>query len=97
MNLSRFVLAVVVSGVVFTANAHAAPGVQNWNRFCIKFYADWKMKPKHRAFAVSTAENWQSCGGSWGYETKEQARAAAHKWCKKYSEGGASCRVTAVE
>ncbi len=78
-------------------DASAAPGVQPWNRPCIKFYSEWQKKPKHRAFAVATSDYQQSCGGSWGAGSVKAAEEAAKKWCKRASERGAACRITKSE
>jgi hypothetical protein len=77
--------------------AFSAPGVQSWNRNCIRFYNEWKKKRNHKAFAVSTWQSSQSCGGAWGARSKKAAEEGARKWCKKYSTEGGSCRVTASE
>lgn len=78
-------------------DASAAPGVQPWNRACIKFYSEWQKKPKHKAFAVATSDYHQSCGGSWAAGSVKAAEEAARKWCKRSSERGASCRITKSE
>ena len=87
-------LALIVSPV---PQAISAPGVQSWNRNCIRFYSEWKKKRNHKAFAVSTWQSSQSCGGAWGARSKKAAEEGARKWCKKHSAEGGSCRVTASE
>ena len=89
----KFLLATTLTGLLMVPHASAAPGVQPWNRPCIKFYAEWKKKPNHKAFAVVTSDYEQSCGGSWGNASKAAAEESAKKWCRK-SSPGLGCAVT---
>ena len=92
----KLLLAISCITFMMVPDASSAPGVQPWNRPCIKFYAEWKKKPNHKAFAVATSETNQSCGGSWGERSIKAAEDSAKKWCKIHSEG-TSCAVTKSE
>ena len=92
----KFLLGVYCVAFLMVPVASSAPGVQTWNRPCIKFYAQWKKKPNHKAFAVSTTDYQQSCGGSWGERSVEAAIESAKKWCKKHAESSA-CVITKSE
>jgi hypothetical protein len=81
---------------LMVSDAISAPGVRSWNRPCIKFYSQWQKKPNHKAFAVSTTEYQQSCGGSWGEKSLKAAIDSAKRWCKKHAEG-APCVITKSE
>lgn len=96
--MKRLILCLVLGIVSFESmEALAAPGVHPRNIPCIKFYNEWKKKPKHRAFAVATSSEAQACGGSWGHRSKEAAIADAKKWCKKAALENAACNVTKAE
>ena len=92
----KLLLATFCAGFLFIPDASSAPGVQSWNRPCIKFYAEWKKKPNHKAFAVSTTDYQQSCGGSWGAGSLKAAIESAKTWCRKHAEGSA-CVITKSE
>lgn len=92
----RLLLAVSCFTLLMVPVASSAPGVQSWNRPCIKFYAQWKKKPNHKAFAVSTTDNQQSCGGSWGEKSTKAAIESARKWCKRHAQGS-PCVITKSE
>ena len=92
----RLLIAVFGIGFLTVPDVSSAPGVQPWNRPCIRFYSEWKKKPNHKAFAVATSNYQQSCGGSWGAKSVKAAQDAAKKWCKRSAEG-ASCVITKSE
>lgn len=92
----KLMFAVTYITLMFAPEASSAPGVQSWNRPCIKFYSQWKKKPNHKAFAVSTTDVHQSCGGSWGEPSVKAAIESAKKWCKRSAEGSA-CVITKTE
>ena len=92
----KFLLAVSCITFMLVPEASSAPGVQSWNRPCNRFYAQWKKKPNHKAFAVSTTDYQQACGGSWGEPSVKAAIESAKKWCKRSAEGS-PCVITKTE
>ena len=77
----------------------AEAGLEFWNKNCKKIYSKFKTMPKHKAFAVSNTAldaTGQSCGASWGANSKAAAEAQAKRSCKHPQVAG-SCRVTRSE
>ena len=93
MKLKLCLLALVLTLPPIT-EASAAPGVDPRNRNCLRFYKQWQAQPSHKAFAVATDDRGQACGGSWGARSRKEAEARARKWCRKFAENGAYCRIT---
>ena len=61
-----------------------ASAIPSWNKPCEKAYGDWKKKPGHKAFALTSVTlHGQSCGYSWSAPSKEAAEREAIKECKK--------------
>ena len=77
--------------------ADAEAGLRHWNRTCIRYFKEWKKKPRHKAFVVATTDNYQTCGFSWGHPSIEIAKKEGLNWCKKYPNAGANCVITKAE
>jgi hypothetical protein len=92
-----FALGVLANVQLVYEPASAAPGVQPWNTGCNRLYNQWKKKPKHKAFVVSTSTSGQACGVTWGYPTIESAKKNAVIWCNKAHNVGANCVITKAE
>lgn len=95
MTLEKWAGLLVAAGLLLSASPSlAAPGVSIWNRECIRFYRQWKTKPNHKAFAVSTSTSGEGCGAVWGSRSLKEAEEGARKWCRRGAEDGAHCRIT---
>jgi hypothetical protein len=78
--------------------AVAQGGLEMWNKECKKLLKQYAEKPRHKAFAVSTASSSrakQSCGVAWGATSKKQAEVDAVRLCN--SERAGACWVVRSE
>jgi hypothetical protein len=64
-----------------------AQGIASQARKCQKFYAQWKTKPGHKAFAVSasTGATHQLCNAVWAAPSKAIAEREVLKRCPRCS------------
>ena len=91
--LKRTIPALAGLSIAFTLAGFAGPeqahAQQPSSDECKKLYGEWLEKPSIRAVALSADGG--SCGTAWGYDTLENAKAAAMENCNKYAS---TCRIT---
>ena len=72
-----------------------AQQVPFWHKACRNALKQFQTKPKHKAFAVTSASQGGvsgiACGSAWGYPSKAAAEAAAMSSCEKNAR---PCSVT---
>lgn len=75
-----------------------AQTLPNWNLECRKLLRQYEKKPKHKAFAISSATSssmTQSCGAAWSAPSKASAESRAIAACR---EGfGSGCVIKKSE
>lgn len=109
MRKSKFVLALLVSGLAFGATverAKAEYGIAGFNTNCRADMRSWKKRHGAKAIAVSNIylvgkSEFQSCGTSWDYSTKNNAASVAMIECrselrKRHAPKSARCVVRAA-
>ena len=84
MSLRNFVLALSGSVVALALTTSKVDAIPSWNKWCVKAYDDWKKKPRHKAFALSSGGmQGQNCGTAWAAGSKEIAEREALKRCRQ--------------
>jgi hypothetical protein len=75
-----------------------AQQIPHWHKECRNGLKQFKTKPKHKAFAVTSMSqsgvSGIACGSAWGYPSKAAAEAAAIRACEKNAR---PCSVTRSE
>ena len=82
--------------LVGTQSASSAEGVSNYHG-CEALFRKYRVKPAHKAFAMSNFDNANTCGMVWSAVSKDAAAKEALQRCQRISTGGAHCRLTAAE